>query len=59
MSDEEQIPEISEYQGKPMLLLNPGSQYRFQFGLGKAKMILQHIDAIRRFVESNGTSIDE
>lgn len=58
MSDEFDGPIVSEYQGKPMLVLNPDSQYKFQFGLGKAKMILNNLDAIRRFVESDGKSAD-
>lgn len=44
-------PEISEYKGRPVITLNPGDRYTFTFGLNKAKMILQHLDEIRTFVE--------
>lgn len=59
MSDESEVPTIGEYQGKPMIVLNPDSQYKFQFGVKKAQLILQNIEYIRRFAESNGTSLDE
>ncbi len=39
-------PEESEYNGKPILCLTPGSRFPFQFGLGKARMILAHCNAI-------------
>lgn len=46
-------PMVSEYQGNPMLVLNPGDRYQFQFGLSKAKMILANIDFIKQFVEEH------
>jgi hypothetical protein len=42
----------------PMLILNPESRFPFQFGVPKAKMILEHLDTIRAFAESNGESIE-
>jgi hypothetical protein len=45
------VPEIGEYKGRPVITLNPGERYPFTFGLAKAKLILQHIDDIRVFVE--------
>lgn len=47
--------EISEYKGNPMLILkkNPEDKYPFQFGLGKARLILEHIEDIQEFVQSN------
>ncbi len=43
-------PIIDEYKGNKILLLNPGSRFPFSFGVAKAKLILQHIDDIRKFV---------
>lgn len=52
--------EIDIFKGNPMLVLksSPDTKWPFQFGLGKAKLILAHIAEIERFVESNGASID-
>ncbi|KXK44035.1 MAG: hypothetical protein UZ05_CHB002002732 [Chlorobi bacterium OLB5] len=50
------MPEISEYKGNKLICLNPGSKFTFSFGLSKAKMILENIDAIKKFVETNGES---
>jgi len=48
---------VSEYKGQPLIVLNAGSRWPFQFGLGKAKTILEHIEAIRAFMESEGKSV--
>jgi hypothetical protein len=53
------MPELQEYKGNKLICLNPGSKYPFSFGLGKAKMILENIEAIKKFVESNGESLGE
>ena len=45
-------PRVGQYKGHPMIILNPDDRFPFQFGLNKARMILQHIDAIRSFVDS-------
>ena len=45
------------YHGKPMFVFNPGGPYPFSIGLAKAKLVMKHIDAIRKFVETNGASI--
>ncbi len=50
------MPEISEYKGNKLICLNPGSKFTFSFGLSKAKMILENLDAIKKFVETNGES---
>ena len=43
---------VSTFKGKPVLELPTGSEkYPFRFGLKKAAIILQHVDAIRQFVE--------
>ena len=44
-----------EFKGHPMiaLLKDEDDEYPFRFGVGKAKLILENIDAIRKFVEEN------
>jgi hypothetical protein len=51
------MAEIQEYKGNKLLCLNPGERYLFSFGLNKAKMILDNIDTIKKFVESEGKTI--
>lgn len=53
------MPEITEYKGNKLICLNPGSKFIFSFGLSKAKMILENLDSIRKFVETNGESIGD
>lgn len=53
------MPDISEYNGNKILILNPGAKFTFSFGLGKAKLILEHIEIIKKFVETNGESIGD
>jgi hypothetical protein len=50
------MPEISEYKGNKLICLNPGSKFTFSFGLSKAKMIIENLDAIKKFIETNGES---
>ncbi len=47
-------PLVDQYQGAPTLCLNPDDRFKLSFGLKKAKMILDHLDAIRAFVASEG-----
>ncbi len=49
-------PAIDQYQGSPTLCLNPEARYKFSFGVAKAKMILDHLEAIKAFVASDGNS---
>lgn len=43
----------SEYKGNPMLVLKNAEddKFPFQFGLKKAKLILENIESIKQFVE--------
>ncbi|MDC4205244.1 MAG: hypothetical protein MPW14_20950 [Candidatus Manganitrophus sp.] len=45
----------SEFKGNPMLVLSqgPDDKFPFQFGLKKAKLILENIDEIKKFVEKH------
>jgi hypothetical protein len=45
----------SEFKGSPLLVLRYTSadKFPFQFGVKKARLILEHIKAIEKFVEEN------
>ena len=47
--------EISEFRGHKMVVLkrDKEDQYPYQFGLGKAQLILDHIEEIKQFVKDN------
>ncbi|OQA90855.1 MAG: hypothetical protein BWY26_01343 [Elusimicrobia bacterium ADurb.Bin231] len=47
--------EISEFKGNKVIILkrDENDKYPFSFGLSKAKLILEHLDEIKKFVESN------
>lgn len=47
-------PLIREFKGAPVLDLNPDSRFVVSFGLSKAKLIVEHFDAIKKFVDTNG-----
>jgi hypothetical protein len=52
------IVERSEYKGKPILVLkrSEDEKFPFSFGLAKAKMILESLEEIRKFVAENEKS---
>jgi hypothetical protein len=45
----------SEFKGNPMIVLTQGPEdkFPFQFGLKKAKLILENLEDIKRFVEKH------
>lgn len=47
--------ERSDFKGKPVLIMrrSEDDKYPFTFGLSKAKLILENIEEIKRFVEEN------
>ncbi len=49
------IVERGEYKGKPLLILkrNEEDKYPFSFGMSKAKLILDNLEEIKKFVEEN------
>ncbi|MBI2345364.1 MAG: hypothetical protein HYV03_00420 [Deltaproteobacteria bacterium] len=55
------IVEEGEYKGNPMLVLKntPEDRFPFQFGVKKAKLVLEHIEDIKRFVEKHGAEKPE
>jgi hypothetical protein len=49
------IVERSEFKGKPVLVIkrSEDEKFPFSFGLSKAKMILENIEEIKKFVAEN------
>lgn len=47
--------ERSEYKGKPVLIIRRTQEDRFpfSFGISKARLIMEHIEEIKKFVEDN------
>jgi hypothetical protein len=47
--------ERTEFKGKPVLILkrNEEDKYPFSFGLSKARLVLENIEEIKKFVEEN------
>ncbi|MBI3358383.1 MAG: hypothetical protein HY201_02070 [Nitrospirae bacterium] len=50
--------EESEYKGNAMLVLKQSAEdkFPFQFGIKKAKMILENIEEIKKFVEKHSAA---
>ena len=49
------IIEESEFKGNPMIVIKNDEEdkYPFQFGVKKAKLIVENIEEIKKFVEKN------
>ena len=49
------IVEFGEFKGNKMIILKrmPDDKYPFQFGVSKAKLVLEHVEDIKKFVEEN------
>ena len=49
------IVERTEFRGRPILVIkrNEADKFPFSFGVSKARLILDNIDEIRKFVEEN------
>lgn len=49
------IVEESEFKGNPMIVLKNDEEdkFPFQFGLKKAKLILENIEEIKKFVQKH------
>lgn len=50
--------ERGEYKGKPLIVIkrSEDDKYPFSFGLSKAKLILENIEEIKKFVEENSNA---
>ena len=47
--------EKSEFKGKPIIVLkrNEEDKFPFSFGVSKARLILENLDEIKKFIEEN------
>jgi len=47
--------EVSEFKGNKVIVLkrDENDKYPFSFGVSKAKLVLEHIEHIKKFVEEN------
>jgi len=47
--------EITEFKGRPIIVLKrqEDDKYPFSFGLGKAKLMVENLEAIKKFIEEN------
>ncbi len=47
--------ERGEFKGKPLLILkrSEDDKYPFSFGLGKARLIVENLEEIKKFVEEH------
>ena len=54
-TEEVMIVEKTEYKGQPVLILkrNENDKYPFSFGLSKARLIIEGIEDIKKFVEEH------
>lgn len=50
------IVEESEFKGNAMIVLKNSAEdkFPFQFGIKKAKLVLEHIEDIKKFVAKHG-----
>lgn len=55
------ITERSEYKNRPMLVLkrDEDDKYPFTFGLSKARLILEAIDEIKKFVDEGEQATEQ
>lgn len=56
LAKKQQVPKIDVFKGNPIIVLNPEDKWTFSFGLGKARLILANLDAIKAFVAANETN---
>lgn len=55
------IVKHSEYKGRPIISIarDDEDRFPFQFGLAKAKLVLDNLGAVRKFVEKYDSSEEE
>lgn len=55
MPEEKPEAVIGEFKGSPTItiFINKNENYRFSFGLGKARTILDYLDEIKKFVDDH------
>ena len=47
------LPEIQDYNGKPVICFNPSSKFPFCMGYYKVKMVLDNLEEIKKFEEEH------
>lgn len=47
------LPEIQDYNGKPVICLNPSSKFPFCMGYYKVKIVLDNLEEIKKFEEEH------
>jgi len=49
------VVEITEFKGSPVISLkrNEEDKYGLTFGIRKAKLVIEHIDDIKKFISEN------
>lgn len=50
-------PVLGEYNGHPLIVFNPNARYPQSLGVSKCRLILENIEAVKRFVRSEGTEV--
>lgn len=47
--------EKSEYKGKPIIVIkrDENDKFPFSFGVAKARLIMENLDEIKKFIEEN------
>lgn len=55
MSEQEILKEVSigKYNNNPVISLPDGSKFGFTFGVKKAKVIMDNLEHIKKFIEDN------
>jgi hypothetical protein len=57
MDEANSTASIDSFKGRPTFAINKNSPYPFSFGLLKAKLLVKHMEALKKFVETEGRSI--
>jgi hypothetical protein len=49
------VVEKSEYKGKPIIVIkrDENDKFPFSFGVAKARLIMENLDEIKKFIEEN------
>jgi len=55
MAEERPQPVIGEFRGNPVItiFIDKNEAYKFTFGLGKARAIIEYLDDIKKFIEQH------
>jgi len=53
MSDQKPEAEVGEFKGNKVItiFINNDPKYKFTFGLGKAKALVEYFDDVKKFIE--------